>query len=286
MKVGKTEGQLAGTLWENNWTAVAEVGYIEFHSCSEINIFLQLCDDSFEEHVLGYSPENTGLHLHGLNESTKAFKTLCQADVDAFADEWGFIKTRSVSFQSISEVKAFTDDVGTTGQWDGQAVEGFVVRTRVALPPADSGSTPASPYPPGSTFFFKIKFDEPYLMYRDWRELTKTILSTKGSLRNAKLSKGRMRRPETQLYVKWVTEQIEQDRSQFDQFTKGKGIISTRDKFLRWLETEKGTGALKTIGEKKDVEVAVEAAKTFGKTIIVPVAIPGCGSFAFDSKGS
>jgi tRNA ligase len=119
------------------------------------------------------------------------------------------------------------------------------VRTHIAEPPADAKPTGASPYPPGSTFFLEVKFDEPYMMYRDWRELTKMLLSTKGPLSQAKLSKTRMKRPETRLYVKWVKEQMQMDRTQFDQYTKGRGIVSTRDRFLKWLEEEQGWVAVK-----------------------------------------
>jgi tRNA ligase len=240
---------------------------------------LQLCDDSFEEHVLPYPPEQTGLHLHGLNESTKAFKTLPQATVDAFAEEWGFIKTLSHTLNSIPEVKAFTDEAGKTGKWNGEAVEGFVVRSHVAQPSAEGqgtinskGKSSAPPYPPGSTFFFKVKFDEPYMMYRDWREITKSMLSAKGSLSNVKISASRMKRPETRLYVKWITQQILKDRKPFAEYTKGKGIISTREKFLKWLDSGE---ELKGLNDVEDVEK--EGEKTFGKTIILPVAVPGCG---------
>jgi hypothetical protein len=55
----------------------------------------QFCDDSFEEHVLSYSAEKAGLHLHGLNECSKDFKTQSTAVVDEFAREWGLIVTAS-----------------------------------------------------------------------------------------------------------------------------------------------------------------------------------------------
>ncbi|KAJ3873131.1 RNA ligase-domain-containing protein [Lentinula edodes] len=114
---GRTEAELAKTLWDNNWTAIAE-----------------LCDDSFEEHVLGYPPHLTGLHLHGLNTCTKEFSTLPHSTIDEFASEWGFIKTESIVFNSIEEVQKFTDEVSKTQHWNGQAVEGFVVRTHVTTP--------------------------------------------------------------------------------------------------------------------------------------------------------
>ncbi|KAG9120006.1 hypothetical protein FRC07_004682, partial [Ceratobasidium sp. 392] len=69
---GKTKTAFAKTLFDRNLTAVAE-----------------LCDDSFEEHVLPYSKEMTGLHLHGLNERRGDFYTLPNNEVESFAREWG-----------------------------------------------------------------------------------------------------------------------------------------------------------------------------------------------------
>ncbi|OAX33523.1 hypothetical protein K503DRAFT_804308 [Rhizopogon vinicolor AM-OR11-026] len=253
---GKTEEQLAADLWEKSWTAVAE-----------------LCDDSFEEHVLPYSSEKSGLHLHGINKTTKGFHTMPTETVDAFAEEWGFIKTPTITFDSIPDVKLFTDDIAKTGKWNGEALEGFVVRTHVV--DAKHGSTSRDacpPYPTGSSFFFKVKFDEPYMMYRDWREVTKSLLS-KG-ISDAKLPKSKLKRKETRLYVDWVKKEIKHNPSAFSEFTRGKGIIATRERFLKWMETDDG---------KKDLTLESEApptTKEFGKTIIVPLAIPGCGKTA------
>lgn len=227
--------------------------------------------------MLGYSPEKTGLHLHGLNESTKEFKTLPHTEVDAFAEEWGFIKTASITLDSIAAVKQFTTEVGESGAWNGEAVEGFVVRTHVTGAGAKES---ASPYAPGSTFFFKVKFDEPYMMYRDWREVTKSLLSmsAKGPISPAKLPKSKMKRVETRLYVKWVIDEIARDKTQFEEFNKGKGIIATRERFLAWLATDKGKadlGSAKLNGA--ETVVIGDQAKVFKKTIIAPVAIPGCG---------
>ncbi|KAG6841631.1 hypothetical protein C0991_009056 [Blastosporella zonata] len=262
---GRTEEDLATRLWENNWTAVAE-----------------LCDDSFEEHVLGYPPEKTGLHLHGLNVSTKAFETLPQAEVDAFAEEWGFIKTPSIKIETIAGVRSFTTEISELGEWNGEAVEGFVVRTHVTEPPVGKGKSPsASPYAPGSSFFFKVKFDEPYMMYRDWREATKKLLNVQGPLTAAPVSKGKMQRAETRVYVRWVIEEIKRDRRQFAEYSKGKGIIATRERFLEYLETPEGKAALEKSknGGKESVTVG-DRSQTFQKTIIAPIAIPGCGKTA------
>ena len=242
---------------------------------------MQLCDDSFEEHVLPYGPEQTGLHLHGLNACAGRFETAPQDVVDAFARAWGLIVTRSTVLESVGAVRAFTEDVGRTGAWDGAALEGFVVRTRVSAPFADTkrgkgsgqgrGGRGEVLYPAGASFFFKVKFDEPYLMYRDWREATKALLSKGPSAGN--VPKGKMRRAETKLYVDWVCAEIRRDREPFRDFNKGKGIIATRERFLRWLESEEGQKA-RNGAEEKRKQVA---APVGGKTIIMPIAIPGCG---------
>ncbi|KAG7449651.1 uncharacterized protein BT62DRAFT_985206 [Guyanagaster necrorhizus] len=251
---GRTEADLAKTLWDSNWTAVAE-----------------LCDDSFEEHVLPYSSELTGLHLHGINESTKRFKTMPQDVVDTFANEWGFIKTLSTTLNTIEAVRTFTDSVSRAGHWEGQAVEGFVVRTHIRELPTSDRPRSAPPYATGSTFFFKVKFDEPYMMYRDWREVTKMLLGQKSEPSEKSLPISKMKRPETKQYVRWVINEIKRDRKQFAQFGKGKGIIATRERFFAWMELNKHKSEVQTS------RPASPATKEFGKTVIVPVAIPGCG---------
>ncbi|KAJ7304654.1 RNA ligase-domain-containing protein [Mycena albidolilacea] len=273
-KKGRTEAELAGRLWGEKWTAVAE-----------------LCDDAFEEHVLPYSPEKTGLHLHGLNTSTSAFCTLPQETVDAFAEEWGFIRTASVVLGSVAEVRAFAERCANEegGKWEGEAVEGFVVRT-CATPRKGEGKRDLKahpPYPPGSTLFFKIKFDEPYMMYRDWREVTRTLLRihAKGTepMSEQSVHKGKMRRPETKVYVRWVIGEIRRDPGSFDEWARGRGIIATRERFLEWLGTKEGQALLATAKEGKMPPPEVggkEKGEAFEKTIIVPVAVPGCGKTA------
>ncbi|KAA1477434.1 hypothetical protein DENSPDRAFT_584999 [Dentipellis sp. KUC8613] len=257
---GKTAEDLAHTLWEKNWTAVAE-----------------LCDDEFEEHVLPYPAEKSGLHLHGLNNSSANFATQPPDAVAAFAREWGLIETLSTTLPTVAAVREFTDDIARTGTWRGEAVEGFVVRTTVAEPPdtAEAGKPGRSPYAPGTAFFFKVKFDEPYMMYRDWREITKAILSAKPG-EEPRIPRSKMKRPETRMYMRWVEGEIKRDRSQFDSYAKGKGIIKTRETFLEWMKTEEG----KKAQERAKVEGDKEEKSEFGKTVIMPIAIPGCGKTA------
>ncbi|KAF7325358.1 tRNA ligase [Mycena venus] len=249
---GRTEADLAGVLWEKNWTAVAE-----------------LCDDSFEEHVLAYPAEMTGLHLHGLNESTKAFKTQPHAIVDAFAEEWGFIKTASTELPH----HCCRARIHRRGQQDRRVERR--PRRRLCRPHAGRAPPPtatprsAPPYPSGASFFFKVKFDEPYMMYRDWREVTKSLLGMRRAKGKGKgdgmsidaLPKSKMRRAETQVYARWVIEEIRRDPGAFAEYNENKGY---RKKAL------KSKGGAKTTPGEGD----------FGKTIILPVAIPGCGKTA------
>ena len=118
------------------------------------------------------------------------------------------------------------------------------------------------------------------MMYRDWREITKILLGTKGPLSNARLPAAKLKRPETSVYVKWIKGEISRDRGQFETFGKGKGIIATRERFLKWVETKEGK-------ETAVDEGASAPTVAFAKTIIVPIAIPGAGELSvFAIKGS
>lgn len=232
---------------------------------------------------------------------------------------------------TISDVRKFTDEVGETGKWRGEAVEGFVVRCKVtdrpstpdepddevpAPKPSDNKglrgesskntATMHPPYPPGSDYFFKIKFDEPYLMYRAWREITKAILSAKAKGVPGPISvpKSRLVRPESKLYREWVEREIDAHKEDFEEFQKGKGIIETRERFLKWFNTTEGQARFAELGGSgasvddiqrggKPLDAAVVNAEAAdrrertkaerdsqkGKLVIVPIAVPGCGKF-------
>ena len=111
------------------------------------------------------------------------------------------------------------------------------------------------------------------MMYRDWREITKSLLSRGES---AKLPKNKMERPETRTYVAWVKGEIKRNPSLFEGFTKGHGIIATRERFLGWLETDEGKRGKRK--DETDKETTKPPVKEFGKTIIMPIAVPGVGT--------
>ena len=236
----------------------------------------ELCDDSFEEHVLPIPSDLTGLHLHGLNVNGREFNTQAQPEVDAFATEWGFIRTDSITIDSIREVREFCEEAGKTGKWNGVAVEGFVVRTSIGPRPEEKGhDTP--PYSPGSSFFFKVKFDEPYMMYRDWREITKSLLSAKqkGNIAGAKISKAKLKRRETLEYKNWVEKEILRNPKAFADYQNNRGIIAVREAFLKWRDTPEGEQVAESM---RPATPPPQHGPKSTKTVLVPIAIPGCGT--------
>lgn len=233
--------------------------------------YAQLCDDSFEEHVLGYAPEETGLHLHGLNHNTKHLYTHPPDEVADFARKWGFIVTPFEKLDTIEGVKSLADECSKTGKWNDQWVEGFVVRaTSTARPDRDDDVHIGQEHL--RAFMWKVKFDEPYLMWREWRETTKRMLTAraKGAKASARApsAKGRARtaigagageelygvnverikRAETRLYVRWVAKAMDSDdpelQNLFETYREGKGILAIRERFHEWLESEEGQRAL------------------------------------------
>lgn len=266
----------------------------------------------------------TGLHLHGLNKNTRAFSTAPPSEVNAFAREFGFIETAVLTMSTVAEVRKFTDEIAETGIWRGEPVEGFVVRSKVAWLSeskpkpvayttkgsrydADSEHASPPPYPPGSDFFFKIKFDEPYLMYRAWREITKIILSHRAlsparqKEKPLSIPKARLNRSENKVYQKWVMKEIERAPKDFESFQNGHGIIEIRERFLKYLEAKEGRTEVENAGGATNIGSANAEARVGavgvevdggrsddedivpkeGKVVIVPIAVPGCGMCIF-----
>ncbi|KAK5006157.1 tRNA ligase, partial [Cryomyces antarcticus] len=197
--VGRTRADLAKQLHEMNATAVAE-----------------LCDDQFEEHVLAYNPETAGLYLHGINLNLPEFVTYPGHLVDRFATEWGFKKTMYVMEDDIKQVKSFLDKIAETGSYAGRETEGFVIRCQ-AREGADS---------PWHDWFFKYKFEEPYLMYRQWRECTKAIIA-------GKEPRYKKHKKITEEYLQYARRQLHANPELRKQYNLNHGIIAMRDGFLK-----------------------------------------------------
>ncbi|RFU36014.1 hypothetical protein B7463_g403, partial [Scytalidium lignicola] len=236
--VGKTREDLARELRRRNVTAVAE-----------------LCDDDFEEHILSYKNEKAGLYLHGININIPEFMTYPGDQVKAFASEWGFHKTDFLVMENIDMVKSFLEEVSNTGSYDGRDVEGFVIRCKARM--HSSG--------PYSDWFFKYKFEEPYLLYRQWRECTKELIS-------GKAPRYRKHVEITEEYLLYVRKRLVDDPSLGAAYVHNHGIIQLRDDFLKE-KNLKGSDIIRR--EYSKIGGATEDVTK--NLILVPIATIGCG---------
>lgn len=236
-EVGKTREQFAAELRRRNVTAVAE-----------------LCDDAFEEHVLAYNPESAGLYLHGVNLNLPEFATYPGQFVDEFATDWGFKKTVYVMEDDITKVKTFLDHVAETGAYNGRETEGFVIRCQAR-------ETDATPW---HDWFFKYKFDEPYLMYRQWRECTKAIIA-------GRAPRIRKHKKITEEYLHYARRRLASDPGLGKRYNANHGIIALRDDFLQ----EKGVKGSDVI--RQEIQNGSEVHDVTRDIVLVPVATIGCG---------
>lgn len=235
----KDPRELAMLLHELNVTAVCE-----------------LCDDDFEEHVLEYSRNDAGLYLHGLNFNTTEFQTYPMDKVTAFAHEWGFRAVDLFNILGFDNLWLFLTEAAKTGTYNQREVEGFVVRTKSN----------------GNDFFFKFKFEEPYLLYRQFREVTKKFILTRdmGSISIKK-------HPHiTRRYLAFVRDLFLKEPQLEQEFVSGHGIIKVRKLFLAELGLDELSGMtlIKIDEEQAKAEPATE---TSYKYALVPVSVIGCG---------
>ncbi|UNI19205.1 RNA ligase (ATP) [Purpureocillium takamizusanense] len=236
--IGKTKADLARDLRQRNATAVAE-----------------LCDDSFEEHILAYGPDKAGLYLHGINLNLPEFVTYPSPAVQEFADQWGFRKTGLMVMNDIHQVRSFLEETAETGAHDGRDVEGFVIRCRMSVNPS------SQPY---QDWFFKYKFEEPYLMYRQWRECTKALISGK-----APRFKKHVRI--TEEYLLYARQRLAADPRLGRLYNQNHGIIALRDDFLKFKNLNGSDAA------NMDDLNPVAMTEVTGDVILCPIATIGCG---------
>ena len=238
-RLGKTKEDLARELRRRNATAVAE-----------------LCDDSFEEHILAYGPDKAGLYLHGININVPEFVTYPSPLVQKFAEDWGFVKTGLIVIEDVNEVKAFLEEVAETGAHGGRDVEGFVIRCKLTR------DTNMKVY---EDWFFKYKFEEPYLMYRQWRECTKQLIA-------GKQPRYKKHQKITEEYLLYARKRLAADRNLAKLYNQNHGIIKLRNDFLKF-KNLKGSDA----ANFEELYEGGANTETTGDVILVPIATIGCG---------
>ncbi|KAI1804929.1 tRNA ligase [Daldinia bambusicola] len=237
--IGKTRQEFAQELRKRNVTAVAE-----------------LCDDEFEEHILAYGPDKAGLYLHGVNVNVPEFVTYSSSLVQQFADEWGFRKVSVKTFDDVNSVKSFLEAVAESGAHEGRDVEGFVIRCKMSPKPNEL---------PYGDWFFKYKFEEPYLLYRQWRECTKALIS-------GKPPKFKKHVKITQEYLGYARQRLAADPKMAKAYNQNHGIIALRDDFLAFKHM-KGSEAANIENEAEGNELA----SVSRDVVLVPIATIGCG---------
>ncbi|KAG5519483.1 hypothetical protein PMAC_002110 [Pneumocystis sp. 'macacae'] len=197
--VGRTREQLASVLREKNVTLVSE-----------------LCDDSFEEHIIEYPPEKRGLYLHGINKNEPIFSTAPFDEVFSFGIEWGFKQVDFMIFESLLKLKDFIGDSEKLGSYHGKEVEGFVIRCKSKNSDEDTCFR---------DFFFKYKFKEPYFLYRRWREVTRAIISNTYKFNTSDIEI-------TKQYAKWVRLLLKKEPDLSLEYKQNHGIVALRKRFL------------------------------------------------------
>ncbi|KAI4245466.1 MAG: hypothetical protein L6R40_002527 [Gallowayella cf. fulva] len=237
--LGKSKTDLARELRKRNVTAVAE-----------------LCDDSFEEHVLAYDAKSAGLYLHGVNLNLPDFATYPGGLVHAFADQWGFKKAEYVIKDDLDTVKTFLDSCAKTGSWNGRETEGFVIRCH------QKEHHDKANY---QDWFFKYKFEEPYLMYRQWREATKAVIA-------GRAPRFKKHKAITEEYLLYARRQLAKNPKLGAEYNKNHGIIAMRDGFLQ----EKGLKGSDVIQQEESGDDPT-ASGVSRNVVLVPVASIGCG---------
>lgn len=245
-KIHKSKKDLGLLLYSLNVTAVTE-----------------LCNDEFEEHVLPYSKDASGLYLHGLNFNTINFKTYPIQKVNDFATEWGFKTVDYFQKNSFEDLWNCLQEAAKTGTFDNREVEGFVIRCHLN----------------GDDFFFKFKFEEPYLLYRQFREVTKSLISNKLPF-SAIMAKVKKHKYITLKYLEFIKVLFANEPSYKDNFLKGFGIIKIRQLFLN----ENGlneTSGIELIEydnlDNKLKELSLNDEPTLYKYVLIPISTIGCG---------
>lgn len=243
-----TRAELALALHAMDATAVAE-----------------LCDDSFEEHILEYPAAEAGFYLHGLNHNEIRFRTEPHTAVEAFADAWGFRRVETLAFATYAELDAFLTERSATGVYKNREIEGFVVRCKRQ----------------GHDFFFKYKFEQPYLLYRQLRLATlKRFSKTSPKPLTEVVLFFSAYQGITLAYLQFAEEYFAAHPAALDAYLDNKGVIGLRKAFLRHLGHQDASGVqiLQMESSAKLLE-RLDALLEVLRTLycVVTMATTGCG---------
>lgn len=246
--IGKSIEELAKLLYEYN-----------------ITLAMELCDDSFEEHILSYKGLESGLYLHGINFNTIEFKTYPISQVKEFAQQWGFKVVKSFAIDTFDNLVSFLTDVEKLGTWEGREIEGFVIRCSRRSKQAYQD------------YFFKFKFEQPYLLYRNFREVTKQILSDNNHKPvNEILKRFKTEKYIIAKYIEFIKEYFEDRPDKREEYLNGYGIIELRKLFLKSLGLSEISG-MNLLDINEEIASSTDQGKSCNKYVVIPIATIGCG---------
>ncbi|ORZ17775.1 RNA ligase-domain-containing protein [Absidia repens] len=206
-----------------------------------VTLVAELCDDDFEEHVVPYRTDR-GLYLHGINFNTTTLRTWPIQQVHQVAKQFGFRTVATRPIPDLPSVRRLANTIqqNTTGvlTWmdeeEARESEGIVIRCRRRRQQQQHDED----------FFFKVKNDT-YLVYREYREVTKAlvevvtddtnndrprvIFKTAGGAGAGK--KPKIRFEKTLYYVPWLRARVLDHPEWFYQYASNKGVVAVRQAF-------------------------------------------------------
>ncbi|ORX61146.1 hypothetical protein BCR36DRAFT_365730 [Piromyces finnis] len=238
----KNEYSDLGEEWLNKYIGDKREQLIKYIKEKNITLVFELVDNDFQEHVLEYKKEENGLYLHGVNENSTEFKSWPSEKVKEVAKEFNLLTVEYMTYNNIKELKEFAESCN--GYYNGKAIEGWVVR--------------CTKKDNGEIFFFKYKYDEPYLLYREWREATTSYINRKPL---------KYKFMKTYGYMEWIKQKYETNKELFVNLKNKKGIIKLRNLYLQ--ETEGGDSI------PKHVEPVTKETALY--KLILPISVIGFG---------
>ncbi|CAO3630588.1 unnamed protein product [Cunninghamella blakesleeana] len=229
-----------------------------------ITLVCELCDDNFEEHIVPYSEKESGLYLHGINYNTTSFHTLPISIVHQVAKKYGFLMIDSIELNDFQQLEQLANDVklNTSG-----VLNWMVTTTHHSHPHSNNNNNNnnneeeeeeesdhqikrqresegvvirCKKKQTGDDFLFKVKNDT-YLVYREYREVTKAIVEVQKNHQTVKVKSNlkpiKYHYEKTLYYIHWLLLRIKDHPEWFLEFHHNKGIVKVRQAFEKdWEE--------------------------------------------------
>jgi tRNA splicing ligase len=195
----------------------------------QITLAMELCDDTFEQHIFPYRGQAAGLYLHGIISNDLFTQKLWDpVRTKEVGDEFGLRCIKHIRFDSIPQCEEFISKC-ERGE-DTNEIEGYVLRFDV------DGSSNA-------TMCFKLKLPK-YQSWRMCREQASKFLAEGGSI-------GEVNDELVRKFLMWAAQRM--NKQDIDDLKNNLNFVSLRERFEKDMESglpmnAKGTVAVCVIG--------------------------------------